>query len=296
MPDTLPSGTDLDLCYITLGGTRYSLPTALGTMPYKINVASAPLVISGNSGSGPAVIAAGTLVQFVGTDATTARVEINGFGGAGAIAGTRANGTSAAPTAEQSGQGITQIQAFGYGATGYASAARAGINLSAAENWTDTAQGSFISFSTSAVGAASATVSFVICSDKSTMTRGVVYRTQAAPTALTTSATLTAAQILGGLLTANQGGGATAAYQLPLGTDLEAALPAANIAVNDSFEFSLINISTVAAEDVSITTNTDWTLVGNMDIQSNDAATSKSVGRFRVRRTAAHVFTLYRIG
>lgn len=124
--------------------------------------------------------------------------------------------------------------------------------------------------------------------------RGLEVLSQGAPTALTTSATLTAAQVLAGILTANQGGGATAAYQLPTGSALQTALPAA-FAAGDAFIFSLINVSTVAAEDVTITTNTDWTLVGSMAVQSNDADTSKSSGRFMARKTADHVFTLYRI-
>jgi hypothetical protein len=117
---------------------------------------------------------------------------------------------------------------------------------------------------------------------------------QGAAAALTTSALLTTAQLLGGLLTGLQGGGASAAYQLPDGTVMGPLLPA-DFAVNDAFDFSLINISTTAAESASITTNTNWTLVGDMDVAANSAATTKSAGRFRVRMTAANTFTLYRL-
>lgn len=116
---------------------------------------------------------------------------------------------------------------------------------------------------------------------------------QATPTALTTSTTLTAAHILVGILTANQGAGATASYTLPTGTDFEAGF--SSFATDQAFDFSLINISTNAAEDVDILTAVGWTLVGSMAVQSNDAITSKSVGRFRARRTAANTFTLYRL-
>lgn len=120
---------------------------------------------------------------------------------------------------------------------------------------------------------------------------------QPAPAAKTTSTTLTAAELLGGLLTGNQGAAAAATYTLPLGTDLETALIAAfpGLAVNDAFEFTLINISVVAAEDITIATNTGWTLVGKMTIESNAAVTDDSRGTFRVRRTAANTYTLYRI-
>lgn len=120
---------------------------------------------------------------------------------------------------------------------------------------------------------------------------------QAAPAAKTTSTTLTAAELLGGLITGNQGAAGAAAYTLPLATDLETALIAAypGLATDDAFEFSVINISTVAAETITMTTNTGWTLVGDMILAAN-ATGDESVGIFRARRTAANTYTLYRVG
>lgn len=116
---------------------------------------------------------------------------------------------------------------------------------------------------------------------------------QVTPTAKTVSATLTALEIWQGLITVNQGAGAASALQLPTAADLDLLLT--DWVANDSFDFSLINISTTAADDASITTNTGWTLVGNMDVASNAAATDKSVGAFRARKTAAGAWTIYRI-
>lgn len=116
---------------------------------------------------------------------------------------------------------------------------------------------------------------------------------QAAPAAKTVSGVLAAADLIGGIITVNQGAGGASAQQLPLATALDTALPQA--IVNSSFDFSVTNISTVAAEDATITTNTGWTLVGGMDIASNAAATDKSAGRFRARKTAAGAWTLYRL-
>ena len=121
----------------------------------------------------------------------------------------------------------------------------------------------------------------------------IAARVQAAATAKTVSATLTAAEILAGLITVNQGAGAASTLTLPLATAMDTALP--DFAADMAVDFSLINVSTVAAEDAAIATNTGWTLVGNMDVQSNDAATSKSAGRFRARKTAAGAWTLYRL-
>lgn len=124
--------------------------------------------------------------------------------------------------------------------------------------------------------------------------------TQVTPAAKTTSTTLTAAELLGGLIT-DQGAGGAVALTLPLATDLETALLAAKggvaLAVNDSIQFSVINLSATAADDITMTTNTGWTLVGPMVMIEQVAATGAlSVGTFIARRTAANTFTLYRIG
>lgn len=125
------------------------------------------------------------------------------------------------------------------------------------------------------------------------VTKSILLVNQGTPAAKTTSATLTAAEILTGIITLNQGGGAATAQQLPLATAMDTALP--DSAAGDSFDFSVINISTNAAEDGSVTTNTGWTLVGNMDVASNAAATDKSAGRFRARKTGAGAWSLYRL-
>lgn len=117
--------------------------------------------------------------------------------------------------------------------------------------------------------------------------------TQIAPTALTTSVTLTAAQLSVGLLTSNQGAGGAPTYTLPTGTLMDATFT--NCKVDSSFDFSLVNISTVAAEDATIAAGTDFTVVGSMVVASNAAATDKSAGRFRARRTATNTWVLYRI-
>lgn len=124
--------------------------------------------------------------------------------------------------------------------------------------------------------------------------RGVKLVKQGAPSAKTTSATLTAVEVLAGIITVNQAAAGASAQQLPLATDMDAALP--DSAAGDAFDFSVINTSTVDAEDASVTTNTGWTLVGSMDIHAYSAAGSlNSSGRFRARKTGAGAWTLYRI-
>lgn len=122
---------------------------------------------------------------------------------------------------------------------------------------------------------------------------GVVLVSQGAPAAVTTSGLLTAANLLAGIITVNQGAAGASAQQLPLATALDTALPTSG--AGDAFDFSVINVSTVAAEAATITTNTGWTLVGDIDVAANSAITTKSAGRFRARKTGAGAWTLYRL-
>lgn len=117
---------------------------------------------------------------------------------------------------------------------------------------------------------------------------------QGTPAAKTTSTTLTAAELLTGIVTGL--GGAAVAYTLPLATAIETALLALfpALAVDDAFEFVVINTDTTGANTITVTTNTGWTLVGDMVLAGNTAG-DESSGTFRARRTAANTYTLYRI-
>lgn len=123
---------------------------------------------------------------------------------------------------------------------------------------------------------------------------GFILQAQPTPTAKTVSATLTAAELQTGILTVNQAAGGASTLTMPLGTDLEAAMPP-EVAANDSFDFAIVNISTVDAEDATLAANTGVTLVGNVTIEANSATTKISSGLFRCRRTAANTFVVYRI-
>lgn len=122
---------------------------------------------------------------------------------------------------------------------------------------------------------------------------GTVFLQQGAPTAKTQAATLTAAELLSGIITTNAADDAADDYTLPTAADLDTALPAA--VAGTAFDFSLINIGTNANEDATIVTADGWTLVGEMTVESNDADRARSSGRFRARKTAAGAWTLYRI-
>jgi hypothetical protein len=97
------------------------------------------------------------------------------------------------------------------------------------------------------------------------------------------SMVMTAAELLTSIVTATPTTGRN--IQLPTAADLEAATA---FAVNDSFDFSII---TLAAFALTITVNTGVTIVGS-------AATGAGAGaaaRYRIRKTAASTFVVYRI-
>jgi len=99
----------------------------------------------------------GTNLWAIGANATNNTVLLDAFGSNSLIAFRRASGTAAAPTAVTTGSTIMNIGARGYGATGYSSGNRASMNMTAAETWTDTAQGTRIAFNTTAIGSTTLT-------------------------------------------------------------------------------------------------------------------------------------------
>jgi len=118
-----------------------------------------------------------------------------------------------------------------------------------------------------------------------------VLGTQAAPQSATATATLTVAQVLGGILLGNPGSSA-AAYTLPTVASLEAVLTAAK--VDSSFELAVINVDGSGGGVITMTGGgvTGWTVTGLATV----AATAGTAALFRARKTSATAWTLYRIG
>jgi len=104
----------------------------------------------------------GTDLYIVGANSANTRItqDAYGTGNYSVYTGRSARGTAASPTATQSGDFLAQFSGRGYGATGFASNSTAYFALSAAENFTDTAQGAYASVFTTATGSASATEAF----------------------------------------------------------------------------------------------------------------------------------------
>lgn len=111
------------------------------------------------------------------------------------------------------------------------------------------------------------------------------HQVQGDPTNITDGGSMvfTAASLLGGIVTATPT--TTRSIQLPLGSAIDAV---SEFAINDSIDFSLI---TLAAFALTITVNTNVTIVG----AAATAGTSGAAARFRVRKTAADTFVVYRL-
>jgi hypothetical protein len=97
------------------------------------------------------------------------------------------------------------------------------------------------------------------------------------------SMVMTAADLLTSIVTATPT--ASRNIQLPTAAALEAATV---FAIDDSFDFSVI---TLAAFALTITVNTGVTIVGS----AATGATSGAAARYRIRKTAANTFIVYRI-
>ena len=112
----------------------------------------------------------------------------------------------------------------------------------------------------------------------------------AAPTTAVDSATLTAAQITNGIILGSPT--TTAAYTLPLASDLDALLT--NSKVGTIFDFRVINVT--GSGVITVTTNTGWT-IGSSGSQGlmTVAATAGTVRAFRARRLGDNSWALYAI-
>lgn len=107
----------------------------------------------------PGALPAGTDVHIVGANNADARITQDAFGTGNypAYTGRHARGTAASPTATQVGDILSQYTGRGFGATAYNSSSTGVFEFQAAENFTDTAQGTYASLRLTATGAASPT-------------------------------------------------------------------------------------------------------------------------------------------
>ena len=107
-----------------------------------------------------------------------------------------------------------------------------------------------------------------------------------APVTATDTATLTAAQVLNGIILATPT--AAANYTLPTVALLEAALPSAN--VGNTIDFVIVNLAS-SNYDITLVTSTGWTITGG----GVTVVQELSSASFRARKTGDGTWQLYRI-
>jgi len=112
--------------------------------------------------------------------------------------------------------------------------------------------------------------------------------TQAAPGTATTTATLTAAQMTGGILLGSPGSSA-ATYTTLTGTQIDAAV--SNAKTDSSFDLSIVNVDGSGSGIITLDGGTGVTKVGLMTV----VATAGTAQMFRFRKTGTGTWTVYRI-
>lgn len=123
-------------------------------------------------------------------------------------------------------------------------------------------------------------------------TNEIVMSVQAAPQTATATATLTVAQLTGGLLVGNPSTTA-ASYTMPTATAIDAVF--VNSKVNSTFELKVINLGTSTGL-ITMVVGTGITAVGNLVIAiTGSAAGVGGAAQFLFRKTADAAYTVYRI-
>ena len=109
------------------------------------------------------------------------------------------------------------------------------------------------------------------------------------PVSVAATATLTAAQVLNGILLVGSGATAAQTYTLPTVALLEATLSNSD-KVGTSFEFRVVNLGTSSGTAI-IAAGTGWTVTGSLTMTVPVTTGATMVAR----KSAAGAWTLYRV-
>jgi hypothetical protein len=116
--------------------------------------------------------------------------------------------------------------------------------------------------------------------------------TQAAPQTATATATLSVAQITGGLLVGSPSTTA-ASYTLPTATLIDATMT--NMKVNSTFSLRIINLGTSTGL-ITVVVGTGITAVGNLVVAiTGSAAGVSGAAEFVFRKTDTAAYSVYRV-
>jgi hypothetical protein len=116
----------------------------------------------------------------------------------------------------------------------------------------------------------------------------IVLGKMAAPLTAAGDATLSTAQLLGGILLGSPGTSA-AAYTTPTGTQIDTALD--NAKIGSTFDLSIVNVNGSSSGVITLTAGTGVSTVGLMTV----VATAGTAQLFRFRKTGVGTYTVYRV-
>ena len=149
---SLTSDTSGELQIRTNNGSTTAMTlTTAGNVGVGTTTPQSRLDVSLNITTGAGVAGTGTVANFNGVDAAAATVYLNGYGSTNGtqFIGRVAAGTAASPTAIQLNTSMMRILGVGYNGSAF-TGSRTEISMRAAENWTTTANGTYIAFNTTA--------------------------------------------------------------------------------------------------------------------------------------------------
>jgi hypothetical protein len=120
----------------------------------------------------------------------------------------------------------------------------------------------------------------------------VVMGVQAAPQTATATATLSVAQITGGILVGSPSTSA-ATYTLPTATQIDATMT--NAKTNSTFDLTIINLGTSSGL-ITVAAGTGITAVGNLVVAiTGSAAGVGGAAQFLFRKTGDAAYSVYRV-
>jgi hypothetical protein len=191
----------------------------------------------------------------------------------------KARGTFASPTAVASGDTVANFQASAYGGTSYRAV---GLINAVVDTYTsDTNISGYLTFQTNSGSIATAERMRIDAVGNAQFQAGAVMPYAPAPAAISAATTLTNANIQGQIISAT---GTTYTITMPLGSTMETLATWAT--TNIAYDFFVIN---TASGTITMAVNTGVTSLGTLTIATGVSA------QFRIRRTAANTYILYRL-
>ena len=125
---------------------------ANGNVGIGTSQSSVKFTVNNNTDLPPSGPVAGSTVWFLGANSVSNQILYDGFSGTNSFTGRRSGGTSLIPTSTPNNSSLLLFIGRGYGTTGYSASSRVSMQFVTDEDFTDTNQGTRISFLTTTNG------------------------------------------------------------------------------------------------------------------------------------------------